>query len=100
MIRHGWLIQLEVLFERFFDLFDFEGGDGADVFHAQSLDQRLQLDLNGLLTLKSTPGAGVFLVTGHAGDTVIHDDGDDRTVVIDDIQQGRDAGVEEGRNLR
>ena len=90
------LIQRQVFLEYLFYRFHIQGIDRLDMLDAQGAHQRLQLDLLVVPTLQGLPVAGIALVTGHAGDAVIHDDGDDRAVIVDHVGQGGDAGVEEG----
>ena len=66
------------------------------MFDSQGAHQWFELNHRGYLTLQGATCARVLLVTGHAGDPVIHDDGDHLAAVIDRVDQGRDAGMEEG----
>ena len=95
--QHRRLVQLQVLFQGGFDLSDVIRRNSLDVVDAEGTHQRLELDGNSWIALQRDARAGVLLVTGHTGDAVIHDDGDHGALVVDGVDQGRDAGVEEGR---
>ena len=47
------------------------------------------------LTHERAPGARVLLVAGHGGGPVVHDDDHRGALVVGDVQEAGDAGVEE-----
>ena len=76
--KHRRLVQLQELFQGGFDLCDVIRRYSLDMPDTEGTHQRLKLDRRGCLALQRETSAGVLLVTGHAGDAVIHDDGDHR----------------------
>ena len=87
--------RLELLLQRL----DLIGRDRRDAVlgEAERAHHALDVDLDRLLALQGHSGARVLLMPGHAGDPVVHDDGDDVALVVEHVEQRRDSAVEEGR---
>ena len=64
--------------------------------HSQRPYQRLKGDHRGDRSLQGPPGTGIVLVAGHGGGSVIQYDGHDRAVVVHDVQERGNTGMEEG----
>ena len=73
------------------------GVHDADALHAARAGDALDRGGLGLLPQERHARAGVVLVAGHRGDAVVDDDERRGALVVDRVQQPRDAAVEEGR---
>ncbi len=75
------------------DFFDIERIDGGQVFHTDASDHVFQHDFADGRALRGNAGAGVFLMTGHSSGSVIRNNYGDLALIINGIDQRRDAGV-------
>ena len=58
--------------------------------------RRFQIHGGGGLALDVVAGGGVLLMAGHAGDGVVQNDNDGIALVVGDVYQAGDAGMDKG----
>ncbi len=73
------------------------GVDRAHVVNTDRADEGFDINRFGDFTGDGVARTRVFLLTGHGGDAVVQNDGDQLAAVVGNVQQRVDAGVEEGR---
>lgn len=94
---HGGFVHAQRPIERLLDLREIVGVDRAHVVDANRADEGFDIDRFGHFAVDGVAGTRVFLLTGHGGDAVVQNDGDQLAAVVGNVQQRVDAGVEEGR---